>query len=119
MRVVLRLYAKGELDKALKDINQSIKMCNGRVPSGFDIRSRIYWDLKRYDLAVKDISHAIKLNPKKAEFFNVRGFFMMNMGHLHKAREDFEMALHLSPQHVIAKQRLHQVLQLLKKEKDE
>ena len=56
-----------------------------------------YLDQKQYELAITEYNKAIKLNPKKAEFYNHRGMAYFHLSEYSSAMEDLNIAIELDP----------------------
>jgi len=54
---------KNELDRALADANEAIRL-DPKVPVYFVDRSNSYVNLKQFDLAIRDLDEALRLDPK-------------------------------------------------------
>jgi tetratricopeptide (TPR) repeat protein len=61
-----------------------------------------YYNKKNLEEAVSNITNAIDLFPKRAEFYSTRGFFHMEESVFDKAEADFDRALKLHPYDVLA-----------------
>src|SRR5262249_57158762 len=59
---------KGNHDQALADCTRSIELI-GTEPRAFAMRSRAHVAKRRYDLAIRDVSEAIRLRPGKAGLY--------------------------------------------------
>ena len=85
----------GNHEDALRNFNQAIAL---------DPKSELfYFDRKlAYQLAIKDYSKAIKLNPGKIELYINRGSSFATIGQFDQALEDFNKAISLNSQLAIA-----------------
>jgi tetratricopeptide (TPR) repeat protein len=61
-----------------------------------------YYNKKNMEEAINNMTYAIELFPKRAEYYATRGFFHMEDGIVAKAAADFDMALRLHPYDVLA-----------------
>ncbi len=96
MRGILRRM-KGELDIALADLNEAIRL--GPPRAGVLISRGITWSFKHdYDRAVADYSEAIRLDPQFAAAYSNRGDALSAKGEYDKAIADYDQALRLDPQ---------------------
>ena len=78
-------YEKEELDAALKDLDQSLRV-NNKNALTWNNRGIVFKAQGKYDLAFQDIRHAVKLAPKYAH-----GYF--NLGVVHYAVNNYESAI--------------------------
>jgi tetratricopeptide (TPR) repeat protein len=82
---------KGELDKALADFTEAIRL-NPKEARAYTNRGNVWMLKKDYDQAIADYTEAIRLNPKMAEAYNNRGLAWIKKGDVAKAQADLEMA---------------------------
>ena len=80
-----------EYDKALKEINISLKM-NPNYVVALDSRSHVYRKTGRYKEAMEDINRAISIDPYYWNAYYTRGLNYRAMGETEKAFADFEKA---------------------------
>lgn len=65
-------------------------------------RALQYYDAGKIEMAVADLSEAIAYNRRRVEFYVARGLFWFEMDELAYAESDFESALRLNPDEMIA-----------------
>jgi tetratricopeptide (TPR) repeat protein len=85
---------KGELDIALGDMNDGIRL-NANEPEWFNGRGVLWYDKQNYDKAITDYSEAIRLDPKHAVAYNNRGNAWKSKKEYDNAIADFDQALKL------------------------
>jgi tetratricopeptide (TPR) repeat protein len=92
--------AKGELDIALFDYNESIR----RDPSAavYSARGVVLNDKGEYDRAIADYNEAIRLKSGDASYYNNRGKSWKGKKEYDKAIADFSEAIRLDPKDAIA-----------------
>jgi len=66
------------------------------------LRGRAYFDIQRYEQALKDFSEVIRLVPDCANFYYNRGFTYSKLGQQSRAIEDYNEAIRLIPNYVYA-----------------
>lgn len=84
---------KGDLDRALQDYAQAIKL-DGRFIPAYNNRGVAYDRKGEYDRAIQDYEQAIKLKPSPESHFN-RGNAYLAKGQYDHAIDDFNQALRL------------------------
>jgi tetratricopeptide (TPR) repeat protein len=87
---------KKELDKAIADHDQAIKI-DPKNPAPYNNRGNTYADKQDWEHAVADFDMAIKLNPKYAEAFFNRGIAKRNRGDTEGSETDIAQAKELQP----------------------
>ncbi len=88
---------KGELDKAIADFTQAIRL--DPQSSGPYGERGVAWYLKgEYGKAIADCSEAIRLNPKDEVAFGNRGLTWSRKGEYDKAVADYNEAIRLAPE---------------------
>lgn len=88
---------KGDLDKALADLNKAIKLQSNNV-FAYQNRAHLHEKRKEPDEAVADYSKAIKLNPKFPYAYKGRGMVLLSQGKDAEAEADFAKYLQLFPE---------------------
>ena len=61
------------------------------------------YDLRQYELAIKDYDKAIEINPKYVEAYNNRGTAKCLLGQFESAIKDYNSSLALNPNDELAK----------------
>lgn len=91
---------KHEPDAALDDYGEAIRL----DPENFiayALRSELYGEAGKDDLALKDLNRVIELKPR-ADYFNNRGTYFRKLGQLDRAIEDFDRSVALDPKYHVA-----------------
>ncbi|RJR23720.1 MAG: DUF898 family protein [Desulfobacteraceae bacterium] len=83
---------KGDLDKALSDYNQALRL-NPVFVDAFFNRGVIYVQTGKYELAVEDFSSALKHEKGSADAFSNRGSVYFQQGKFELAIQDYTSAL--------------------------
>jgi tetratricopeptide (TPR) repeat protein len=90
---------RGKYDLAVGEDSQAIKL----LPSCFPAFNNRCWHraIMGDDLqgALADCNEALRLYPKRAAFFDSRGFVYLKMGNFDKAIADYDAALQIDPFH--------------------
>lgn len=84
--------AIGQLDDALVNVNKALEKDNNAV-STIDTRGTIYLLQKKYDDAEKDLSRAIRINPKEGAPYFHRAWIHVQRGQKSKSDEDLKASL--------------------------
>jgi tetratricopeptide (TPR) repeat protein len=92
---------KGELDIALKDFDDAIRLSPDRALC-WTLRGNAWRVKKEYDKAIRDYSESIRLDPKDARAFNYRGFTWSEKKEHDKAIRDYSEAIRLDPKFAAA-----------------
>jgi hypothetical protein len=92
-------YAKP--DKALDYWNKAIRT-NPKSPEAYNNRGLAFYNLKRYQKAVKDYSQAIRMNPEDPIAYNNRGNSYYEMMKYEPAQSDYNKSITLNPQYANA-----------------
>jgi len=89
------------------DWDTQIKSCTTLIESGTELkeneaiafynRALAYENKEKYDLAIADLTEAIRLNPKDADFFLYRGIDKQRIGDQAGADADMAEAKRLNP----------------------
>lgn len=87
-------YQQGELEKALADYNEGIRI-QPNQPSPYNNRAIIYYKRKQYDLALKDIEKALSIEPEYAAAYNNKGNIYYNIPDYDSAIVAFQKAVTL------------------------
>ena len=90
------LTAKGELDRAILDFDQSIKL-DPADAKPFNNRGAAYLRKGEYDLALKAFDQAIKLNPNYGRAFVNRAGVYLKKNEYDRAARDYDEAIRLEP----------------------
>ena len=91
------LASKGELDRALADFNEVIRL-TPTDPWIYAHRGIVWNGKHEYDKAIADFGEAIRLNPKNAEACLGRGDAWLQKADFDKAIADYDQAVKLLPQ---------------------
>lgn len=67
------------------------------IAAAFKIRGDTYDDKGEYELAVRDYTESLALQPQDAEVFNARGTTRTALGQYELAIQDFDRAIELAP----------------------
>jgi tetratricopeptide (TPR) repeat protein len=90
-------YEKRELDNAIKDYTEAIRLDPNAVD--FSNRGQAWSAKKDYDRAIADYTEAIRLDPKSAVPFNNRGEAWRNKNDYDRALADYTEAIRLEPKY--------------------
>jgi S1-C subfamily serine protease len=88
--------AKGNLDQAIADITQGIRLDPQRAYR-WQERGEIYLRQGKYQQAIADLTEAIRIDPTRAFRFHHRGKAHQDSGDLARAILDFSNAIRLDP----------------------
>lgn len=88
--------AKGNLDRALADISEGIRLDPGRAYR-WQERGEIYHRKGNFSQAIRDLNEAIRLDPTHAFRFHARGNAYRSTGDLTRAIADYSEAIRLDP----------------------
>ncbi len=88
-------------NKALDYWNKAIRM-NPKSAEAYNNRGLAFYNLKRYQQALKDYSQAIRMNPADSIAYNNRGNAYYEMLKYKPAEADFNKSLELNPQYANA-----------------
>jgi len=92
----LAYSGKGELDKALADMNKAISLQSDNA-FAYQNRASVYEKQNELDKAIADYSKALKLNPKFPFPYRGRGLLLLKKGKDTEAEADFAKYLQLNP----------------------
>jgi lipoprotein NlpI len=92
----LAYYAKDDLDHAIDDWSEAIKL-NPDYVHAFNNRGKAYRAKGDYMNAIADYSQAIKLDPQHAVAYKGRGIAYLLSGDAAKAEADFQQAEKIEP----------------------
>src|SRR6476620_3091330 len=88
--------AKGDLDRAILDFDQSIKL-DPTSAKPFNNRGAAYLRKGEYDLALASLDQAIKLNPSNGRAFVNRAGVYLKKNEYDRAARDYDEAIRLDP----------------------
>src|SRR5262249_47456290 len=88
--------AKGNLDQAISDISQGIRLDPHRAYR-WQERGEIYTRKGNYAQAISDLTEAIRMDPTRAFRFSGRGQAYRGLGDLTRAISDYSEAIRLDP----------------------
>ncbi len=88
---------QGRIEEALSDYDSALKL----KPDGalYNSRAKLYFNLQKYELAMKDYNQAIKTDSTKGEYYINRGAVWALSNNMPMALEDFNKGLQLEPNH--------------------
>jgi len=89
-------YHKGDLDSALADYNEAIRL-DPNYERAYDDRGNVYRRKGDLDRALADYNEAIHLDPKYAAAYDNRGSLYFERGDLERALVDVNQAIRLNP----------------------
>ena len=92
---------QGELDLAIGDYNQALKL-NPRLVEAYNNRGHAYSIKGELDRAIRDFDRAITLNPIFSKAYNNRGNAHLRKGELDRAIADYNQTIKLNPSHASA-----------------
>jgi len=93
-----KLMQQGELDKALADLSQALKL-HPKLALAYENRALVFHMKGNHDAAIADLTRLIELEPKKANAYFGRGYLYWKKGAMDKAFADMEKAIALDPEH--------------------
>lgn len=79
----------GKLDLARRDLDLVTDFATND-PEGFFVRGYVHWKLGNDELALLDLSNAIKLGVKRADCYYLRSNLFFSSGNIGKAIDDLE-----------------------------
>ncbi len=97
----LAWQAKGDIDKALADYEESIRL-DPKHANAYIARGNVWWAKGDHAKAQADYEESIRLDPKSANAYIGRGNAWQSKGDLAKAQADYEEAIRLDPKHANA-----------------
>jgi S1-C subfamily serine protease len=86
---------KGELDKAIKDYDEAIRLSPKAWPY-YNNRGNAWMEKGNFENAIKDYGEAIRLNPSPV-IYNIRGYALLRNEQFELAIEDLDEAVRLLP----------------------
>jgi tetratricopeptide (TPR) repeat protein len=95
MRAKIQDELNRELDKAIADYNQAIRLSPGA--EAYSGRSRTWLAKKEFDKAIADCTQALRLDPSSWSACDNRGFAWLRKKEFDKAIADFNEAIRLNP----------------------
>lgn len=101
MRAIIRERERKELDLALGDYNEAIRLDPTKA-YGYNNRGMLWHAKKEYDKAIADYTEAIRLDPKDAIARNNRGNARLAKKEYDKALADFDEAHRIDPTYAVA-----------------
>src|SRR5260221_10967003 len=93
--------AKSELDKAIADYNDAIKIAPNYI-AALNNRGLTWYTKGDLDRAIADYSEALKINPKYTYSFNNRGNEWRDKGEPDRAIADYNEAIKIDPKYAYA-----------------
>jgi tetratricopeptide (TPR) repeat protein len=89
-------YSKGEYQKAVEALNESIKL-DPNLSDSFFFLAMSYGKLKEYDKAVEAAKRAIELDPKAPTYYAVLGLIYRDQKKYKEAEENLKKSIELDP----------------------
>jgi tetratricopeptide (TPR) repeat protein len=86
---------QGKKTEALRICDEMVTNLN--TASAYILRARTYATLRQADKAVKDLDHAVSIEPDNTEVWASRSDFYRSTGQIRKATADIKQALSLDP----------------------
>lgn len=85
-------FKKGDLDLALTDLNQSIRL-NPTNAASYVKRADVWRAKGNLDSALNDLEHATRISPNMAKIYATRGLVDEARGDIEQAKTDYQAAL--------------------------
>jgi len=104
-RKAIAALDNGQLEQA-KNIFSEISDANPSLAGPYTNIALIHYKNKKYVDSFKLTEKAIKLNPKQAEAYNLRGQLNIAAGKVHDAKKDYREAIKLKPDYANAQYNL-------------
>ncbi len=95
LRKAYAYKASGKTDLAIQSINEYVNLEMNK--DAYIQRAWFYFDLKQYELALKDFAEAIRLEPKSVEGYLARGSFYRMTGRYDLAMTEYASILQTNP----------------------
>ena len=92
-------YRQGELDEALADYTEAIRL-DPKNAEAYNNRALTYNRKGELDKAITDFNDAIKIKPNTPRLYNNRGLAYAKKGNFDKAISDFTEAIKLDSRHI-------------------
>jgi tetratricopeptide (TPR) repeat protein len=92
---------KGELDRAIADLNTAIELDPKNV-TAFESRGTLFVRSGKPDRAIEDYNEAIRLDPNYAQAHADRGVAYYLKGDYMRAIENYDEAIRLDPKHAVS-----------------
>ncbi len=92
---------KGELDNALRDYSESIRL--KPTYESFNNRGQLWLQKGELENAISDYTEAIRMNPTRAFAYTGRGVAWCDRGDMHQALRDLGEAIRLDPRDISAR----------------
>lgn len=87
----------GQYAAALEDVTRLIKLTKHRDETQIYNRAALNYRLKHYSAAIEDATEAIRIGPKDAQAFVVRGSSSCALGRFRAAIQDLNRAVEINP----------------------
>jgi tetratricopeptide (TPR) repeat protein len=94
---------QGKKEQALEICDETVKSINSA--SAYILRARTYATLARNDEAVKDLDHAVSIEPDNVEVWVARSDFYRSIGQFINASTDIQQALSIDPDDILLQKR--------------
>lgn len=102
-------YQKKEYDKAIKELEELIKLSPSMASGYYNNIGMCYMDDGKYIEAVRNFEMSVKENPKFSSGYNNLGTCYEKLGDIQKARENYKKAVEIDPNNQSAKQNLEKL----------
>ncbi|VAW59607.1 hypothetical protein MNBD_GAMMA08-2629 [hydrothermal vent metagenome] len=101
---VTALY-KNNLSQAQRIFNEFIRS-QPNLAGGYSNLALIHFKKKEFDKSLKQVNKALSLNPKQAQALNLRAQIYVINGEIHKAKDDYLLAVKYKPNYINAQYNL-------------
>lgn len=91
------LYKSKDYELALNEINLALDLIKDDSYA-YNIRAKIYIEMKEYKLALKDANRSYKINQENGNTQFIRGTCFSHLGNLNGAIDAFQLCLELEPE---------------------
>jgi len=101
---VTALY-KNNLPQAQRIFNEFIRS-HPNLAGGYSNLALIHFKKKEFDKSLKQVNKALSLNSKQAQALNLRAQIYVINGEIHKAKDDYLLAVKYKPNYINAQYNL-------------
>ena len=88
------LLKEKDIDASL-DVARELQKENPEDPEAFYLEALIMQQLNQYDMSIKSLDWAIKINDQESKYINLRGYARMQKEELEEAEKDFNKSIEL------------------------